>query len=76
MKQISISISDFSYKILVYISENTGKSQSAICAPIIEGALTEEIRILQEQMEILEGLEKSKLESLPEENRVVNKKAK
>ncbi len=57
MKQISVSVPDYIYKALVFLTETSGKSQSAYCAPWIENGVIDEIsrfRKLQNEMNDLE----------------------
>ncbi|NET14375.1 MAG: hypothetical protein F6K08_16875 [Okeania sp. SIO1H6] len=57
LKQISISVPEYMHRILVFLTEVTGKSQSAICSPLIEGGLAEEFRNYQEMEERMKNAE-------------------
>ncbi|NEQ37024.1 MAG: hypothetical protein F6K40_12365 [Okeania sp. SIO3I5] len=56
MKQISVSIPDYIYKVLVFLTDVSGKSQSAICTPWVEQGILHEFSKYKETHETLERL--------------------
>lgn len=55
MKQTSTSVPDYAYEVLCYLTEVTGKSQSAIIAPYVERGIFEELGKIEQHLESMKS---------------------